>query len=455
MWFVPKKHQATTVSRLLRNNECTVLAKPGTGKTTIALSLIKILMEQTLIIAPLQTVLTTWPDEIDKWAQFRALDYGIAHGKHREDAFGAMITLMNPEGLAWLIKSPSIIKNKKMLICDEGTLFKTWMTERSKRLRKLLSVFERRYVLTGTPVPSNLLDWFSQQFISDGGKSFGKTIGPFKAKYFYLGGYKQTEWVPFKESSQKLAVLAKDHCVLAENADIKLPGIHIVDIEVSLDKRTRAIYDELRKKLRVVISGEKYVARDLRDSYGMLRQIAAGSIYKKQRCKDGKKLQREWEVLHSRKANKVREILADINSPTCVIYRYDFEITALRKVLKGLRVAELNGKTPVKDRAKIKDNWNAKKYDALLVQPQCIAHGLNMQVGGNHMIHCTLTDRAELYEQINQRMNRMDAKKAVIIYRVLVSDTVETKIVVEKLRRRAKTQRLMLEHCKAAQDESI
>jgi hypothetical protein len=52
-----------------------------------------------------------------------------------------------------------------VLVVDESTKFKNWSAMRTKALRKLVSRFERRYILTGTPMPRSLQDLFGKMYI--------------------------------------------------------------------------------------------------------------------------------------------------------------------------------------------------------------------------------------------------------------------------------------------------
>jgi superfamily II DNA or RNA helicase len=453
-FFIPREHQSKACRVLIDNPQCALFSLPGTGKTTIALSVIKILKLKPMIVAPLQVALTSWPEEIERWAQFSALDYGIAHGKSREGAFTHDVTIINPEGLRWLDDRQHLLASKDSLFVDESTPFKTWGSKRTKYIKRILGYFKRRHIMTGTPVPRNVLDWFSQQYIVDEGKSFGTEITKFRKKYFYPTGYENRDWAPFEKTPERMAHMAEGRFHVAENGDIKMPGVHIIDIDISLNGDARKVYDGMAKKMVSVVKkrfkkGAKLTskeANDETDKYGKLRQIASGALYDDTIASRGNS--RRYTVIHTLKFDRVVSIINEIGERVVVLNNFVFEAAELRKRLKGLSVGELNGSTPIKDRASIKKKWNDGKLDVLIIHPKSGAHGLNLQHGGHHMIWMSLTDSAELYEQANARMNRMDANERVIIYRLIVKNSVEKNVIVRRLDERISTQKALIDYCK-------
>lgn len=440
-------HQKEAVLALVRNPECALLALPGSGKTSIALSILKITKSNALIVAPLATAINSWPGEIQKWIQFSGMDFAIAHGKRFEEAFNHQITIINPEGIKKLFENQKLLKNKDTLIVDESTFFKAWSSKRTKMIRKLAPLFKRRHIMTGTPVPKTLLAWFSQQYIVDLGKSFGDKITHFQNKYFHKGGFKDYEWRPNEGASEKMAELAKGRFHLAENLSYKTPGLHFIDVKVSLPDQAKKIYEEMRKKLTAEAGKSQVTAIDLRQKYMKLRQISAGGLYAENEDDGG----RQFEFIHKAKIEKLEEIIEEYAAPVIIGYIYDFELAMLKETFKSKKCAEINGHVSVKQKEKAQKDWNAGKLDLLFVHPKSGGHGLNLQYGGRCIVYLSLPDDPELYGQFNARIDRLDSKSVGYIYRILVSGTVETDVVLPRLLERGRVQDLLLEHCKQTQ----
>jgi len=439
-------HQAKAIRFLLDNPECALFALPGSGKTSIALSVIKITKAKALVIAPLATAITSWPEEIQKWAQFSGMDFAIAHGKDKAAAFEHQVTIINPEGVKWLFNYPELLRKKDTLVVDESTFFKTWSSKRTKVIRKLASLFRRRHIMTGTPVPKTLLAWFSQQYIVDLGKSFGDKITHFQKKYFYLGGFKNYEWLPHKDTSEKMAELAKGRFHVAENLSYKTPGSHFIDIKVVLPDRAKTIYKQMAKEFTVETEKGEITAIDARQKFGKLRQIAAGSLYAED--EDGRRVER----IHTAKIDRLKQIAEEYARPMVVGYIYDFELEMLREAFKGKKYAEINGKVSETAKKKAQKDWEDGKLEFLFVHPKSGGHGLNLQHGGRCLVHLSLPDDPEQYTQFNARIDRLGAESIGLIYRILAEGTVETAVVLPRLLQRGETQKLLIEHCKQAQE---
>ena len=86
-----------------------LFADPGLGKTLMTLMQIKTLRDlkeirRVLVVAPLRPVYSVWPKEIEKWNY--DFSYSILHGpsKVKRLSKDADLHIINPEGLAWLVK---------------------------------------------------------------------------------------------------------------------------------------------------------------------------------------------------------------------------------------------------------------------------------------------------------------------------------------------------------------
>lgn len=100
-----------------------------------------------------------------------------------------------------------------------------------------------------------------------------------------------------------------------------------------------------------------------------------------------------------------------------MFYSYRHDLDRLQAVLKpaGLQVRILNNDQDAVD-------WNAGKIDVLLTNPASSAYGLNLQVGGHHIIWFGLPWSLELYQQANARLWRQGQPEPVIIHRLIVED---------------------------------
>src|ERR1700690_1747540 len=176
--WTPRKEQLKAVKHLLKRCEAGIFGEPGVGKTSIFLAAIKILLKnklarRILIIAPLRVCYQVWPAEIQEWSDFNELTCHVLHGKGKNDFAldqDCQIFIMNPDGLPWLMQGNRFKRlGADVLVIDESSKFKGWMTLRMKLLKPKLASFKCRWIGTGSPAPKSYIDLFPQIYICDRG----------------------------------------------------------------------------------------------------------------------------------------------------------------------------------------------------------------------------------------------------------------------------------------------
>ncbi len=423
----PHDYQKKAIKFLLKNSYGGLFLCPGLGKTGISLAAIKILLkekliERALIIAPLRVCYSVWPKEAKKWSAFNGLRTSILHGKDKEKNLEkeADIYIINPEGLQWLLGHKTFKKKFKgtALFIDESSKFKHTNTKRFKLLRRYLPQFARRYVLTGSPAPNGLLDLFGQIYIIDLGASLGQYVTHYRSKYFYPTGYGGYEW-KLQEGAAKLIHAAVKPLTLRLAAEdyLELPKLIINDIYVDLDEKSREIYDEMEEDLISAIKRKEIVASSAAVASNKCSQIANGGIYDENK---------KAHFVHGLKAEVVEELVGELNgSPALIAYEFSHDLDRLRLVL-GKDVPYIGGGVSPKRAADLEVRWNRGELPVLLGQPASIAHGLNIQEAGNHVIWHSLTWNFEFYDQFIKRVLRQgNLHSKVYVHRIIVRNSVD------------------------------
>lgn len=438
----PHDYQKRAIKFLLQNSCAALFLDPGLGKTGISLAALKIflkekLLECALIIAPLRVCHSVWPKEGKKWIDFGGLRIVVLHGKAKEKLLDteADIYLINPEGLPWLLKHPKFKKKfrNQALFIDESSKFKHTNTQRFKLLRPFLAMFARRYILTGSPAPNGLLDLFGQIFILDLGASLGAYITHFRSKYFFPTGFGGYTWKLQKGADKIIQDRIRPLVLRLDAADyLKLPELIINDIYIDLDENSRAIYDEMEEDLAAAIERKEVVASSAAVASGKCSQIANGGIYDA----DGKA-----HFIHDIKAQVVDELVSELNgSPALVAYEYGHDLVRL-KALLGADTPHIGGGVSTKRSTEIEEHWNQGELPVLLGQPQSIAHGLNLQQAGNHVIWHSLTWNFEDYDQFIRRVLRQgNTHNKVFVHRIIARDTTD-ELKIMALNQKFRTQK--------------
>jgi SNF2 family DNA or RNA helicase len=429
--YTPHDYQTHALGWLLRRvvvdhaQGSGLFLDPGLGKTVITLTWLQHLREmqlakRALVIAPLRVCYSVWPAEIAKWNHID-LSCAIVHGNPKQRAAainaGADVSVINPEGIPWLVRHPSWVQQFDTLIVDESSKFKNWGAKRTRALRKMLPGFRNRLILTGTPAPNNLQDLFAQIFITDLGDSLGRNITQFRNRWFYRGGYQGYEWIPFTHAQEEIEKKIQ-YLVLRMSAEdhLDLPELLINDIWVDLPEDLLAQYKKLERELFTLLeSGDQLTPANAGAKYNLCRQYANGGVYV-----DGTP-----QPVHRAKVDAVLDLIGELQGkPVLICTQYRHDVARLRTVLPKLPV--IDGSTSGSESTKLIGQWNAGKLPLLAVQPQSMSHGINMQSGpGRDMIWLGLTDNLETYLQMIARLYRQGVSGQVRIHRILANGTVD------------------------------
>lgn len=437
----PHGYQKKAIKFMLLNSSAGLFLDPGLGKTSTTLAALKVLKKdglatKILIVAPLRVCYSVWPKEIEKWTDFAGFKHTILHGKNKERDLEKDydIYLINPEGLRWLLSVKNFSKlGFNVLVIDESSKFKATDTQRFKLLRKILPTFDRRYILTGSPAPNSLLDLFGQIYILDLGRSLGKFITHYRNEYFYPSGYGGYEWKPKPNADKEIQKRIRPLVLRMDAEDyLELPKLIVNEIEVELSEHARAVYSEMEDELIAGIDAGVIVAANAAVASGKCSQIANGGLYDA----EGKA-----HFIHDEKAQAVLEIVEELNGTPCLVaYEYGHDLARLQKVL-GKDVPYIGGGVSTKRAAEIETAWNKGELPVLLGQPQSIAHGLNLQNAGNHVVWHSLTWNFENYDQFIRRVRRQGSQHSkVFVHHITAKDTVD-KFKLFALNRKFRTQK--------------
>lgn len=390
----------------------------------------------TLIVAPLRVCYSVWPAEIAKWSNFSDLTVQILHGKDKQKNLRkeADIYLINPEGLNWLYTTKEFKSGMfTTLVIDESSKFKAPNSQRFKNLKKVLKTFNRRYILTGSPSPNSLMDLFSQIFILDMGASLGQYITHYRNKYFYSTGYGGYEWRLQEGAEEKIQEAIKPLVLRLDAEDlIDLPDLIVNPVYVQLEGEARQAYKEMQDELILAIEEGDIVAVNAAVASGKCSQIANGGIYDEEK---------NIHHIHTYKVEAVKEIIDELNgTPALVAYEYGHDLERLKKVL-GKNTPHIGGGVSTKTSSKIADAWNAGEIPVLLGQPASMAHGLNLQNAGNHVIWHSIPWNFENYDQFNRRIRRQGSDyDKVFVHHIIAKGTVD-ELKIHALNRKFRTQK--------------
>lgn len=429
-------YQERAIEFWLRNPSTFCMIDLGMGKTAIALKGIERLKSSALVVGPLQPILNTWPEEIEKWTP--NLSYSILHGKSKDIRFHRKVNiqLLNYEGLKWyfgkcLQHSSQLFK--KIFVLDESSMCKDPNTIRFDLLNRLQPMFlPHRLLLSATPVGNHLKNLWTQSYLLDNGARLGESYSKFMTKYFVETGAPHYRTIVKPKTKKQLFTALSDLTVRLKADDyLDMPKLIFNDVVDVLPPRLQKEYVDFEEDFVYYFSdNEMAIGRSEKVMVNKLRQFISGALY----LEDG-----GYREVHRKKIDMLEQLVDSLQGAPCLIgINFRFEYDLIRKILPQAPV--VYGGVPLITRADIKANWNKGNIPALVCNPNSMGHGLNLQFGGHHVIWYSLPWSWEHYDQLNGRLNRQGQPSPVVnVHHIILKNTIDM-TVRDVLQRREHTE---------------
>lgn len=422
----------------------------GLGKTVCVLSAIKKLRDDfaifgVLVFAPLRVCTLTWPDEVKKWDHLRDLDLVVVRGSNAERlkilSEPHDIYVINYDQMQWMVEWIVACREDlpfDMLVFDESSKLKSSKSKRFKTLKPVAtsSLFKRVVEMTGTPMPEQYENLWSQYFLLDKGERLMSYISHFRSRWM-----EQNPWNRFERKMRKGAAKEIEQRIadvtLALRAEdwLELKKVVVNDIEIEIPASARKIYNEVETEMVTLIDDEEVVAGSAALVGEKCRQVAAGAMYV------GEEEKRRVVHLHSAKMDALADIIEESEEPLLVAFWYRWEMDEFKK--RWPKAPILGSGISDKTARKIVADWNEKKVPVLFMHPQSVGHGINLQAGGHTLLFTVMPWSGEAYDQTIHRLQRLGQAKPVIVHRLIVKDSVDEDVAKALLRKDFNQQSLL------------
>jgi len=402
----------------------------GTGKTRAWLEVLlhrkKLLGGKALVLAPKTIMQNAWADDIKKFAP--ELSYVVAYATNRQAAFeqDVDVYITNHDAVKWLLKNEKLLKDRGFhsIIIDESTAFKHRTSQRSKALAKLVSRFDYRTNLTGTPNPNGLLDLWHQVFVLDGGERLGDNYFRFRNAVCtptQVGPSAQhIKWGDKAEMIPAVAGLIEDisiRHVFEECTDI--PENHVYTIPFELAPKHRRAYEILKEHALLELADGGISPFNASVVANKLLQMASGAVYDDEGV---------VQLYSSDRYELVMDLVAQRDQ--CVVaFNWTHQRDNLIELAerRDVRYAVIDGTINIKARERAVNMFQAGMLDVIFAHPASAAHGLTL-TRGTSTIWTSPVYNAEHYVQFNKRIYRIGQKEKTETLIVIAKDTIDVDV---------------------------
>ncbi|MFD8720022.1 SNF2-related protein [Streptomyces sp. NPDC059629] len=395
----------------------------GLGKTitVIALHLKRARREPTLVVCP-ASLLGNWQREIARFAP--GVPVRRFHGPDRTlDGLDSGFVLTTYGTMrataARLAEQPW-----GMVVADEAQHVKNPYSATAKALRTIPS--PARVALTGTPVENNLSElWALLDWTTPG------LLGPLKS--FRARHARAVENGEDEEAVSRLARLVRPFLLRRKKSDPgivpELPPKTETDHPVPLTREQAALYEAVVRESLLAIETADGIARRglVLKLLGALKQICDHpGLYLKEESRV------EGLAARSGKLTLLDELLDTVLAEDGSALVFTQYVGMARMITAHLQaravpVDLLHGGTPVPERERMVDRFQAGATPVLVLSLKAAGTGLNLTRAG-HVVHFDRWWNPAVEEQATDRAYRIGQTQPVQVHRLVTEGTVEDRI---------------------------
>lgn len=423
--FPPFEHQKETASFLTLHKRAFCFSEQGTGKSAAVAWATDYLMRigmirRVLIVCPVSVMDAAWRADLFRTAMHRRVE--IAHGtvKKRVEVIqsDAEYVIINYDGLH------TVADHLKrggfdLVVCDEGNAIKNVKTRRWKSLREVVGADKWLWILTGTPAAQSPVDAYGlAKLVNPDGVP--KYVSAFRD--LTMMRLTQFKWTPRLEAKRIVHEALQPAIRFTKEQCLDLPEMVYIDREVEMTAMQKKGYDELRKRMVLMIEDDEAVgAVNAGVLMNKLLQLASGAVLTEKGNVAVFDISNRYDVL--------KEIIEGTENKVIVFIHYRAAIDLLREYLRkdGYTVGVIDGSVSATERASLISAFQTQPDPKiLLIQPQAAAHGVTL-TAADTIVWWAPIPSVEMYLQGNARMHRAGQTKSTSVFH-LYGSPVERRI---------------------------
>lgn len=396
----------------------------GLGKTLQMITLIKSMQQKgqkSIIVCPTSLILN-WRNELSRWAP--ELNVACIFGNVAERE--RMIDSMNSYDI--LVTSYELLRNDISLyvrteflfaVIDEGQFIKNYNTQNARSVKMLKSKY--RFAISGTPIENNLSElWSIFDFVMP--------------KYLHsYSRFKQEFEIPIiRENSadalSKLHSLVKPFILrrLKTNVLKELPDKMESVLEATLEGSQKDVYHANLALVRQSLSASA--------GAGAANKITILSMLTKLRqvCCGPELIYQDYTGNNAKLDLCLELIETSIEGGHKVLLFSQFtsmmDIIEERLIQRGIKFYDLRGDTPKLERMRLIERFNTDTTPLFMLSLKSGGTGLNL-TGADVVIHYDPWWNLSVQNQATDRAHRIGQNKVVQVYKLILADTIEERIL--------------------------
>ena len=422
---------------------------PGTGKTRPAIGAFVERRQaggkKALVLAPKSILQPAWGQDISKF--FPGTSYICAYSTNRQKAFemDVDIYITNHDAVTWMVKKGNLPNDFwdqfDTIIIDESTAYKNPKAKRSKAVAKLCTQFEFRTIMTGTPNPNSVTEFWHQVKLLDDGESLGTSFWKFRSVVCepqQVGpSINHIKWKD-KPGAEHVVYDLIEHMTIRHAYD----DCHDSDfgdpykVFYDLTRNERKKYDDMVDiAIAMLDDGTLLAPTQASTVHQKLMQMASGAVYKG----DG-----TYSLINDGRYELIMDLIEARQQ--CVVgflWRHQREELVKAAKKRKITYGVIDGAVKDAERTKAVTDFQSGAIRVMFAHPQSAGHGLTL-TAGTTTIWSSPTYNSEHFTQFNARINRAGQDKHTETILVCARNTID-ELVYDRLDDKLDSMQLLLD----------
>lgn len=408
-----------------------IFHEQGLGKTKIAIDLLLYWLQctsiDTVMVVTKKQLVANWVREFQTHTTIKPAvlnanhsdNYRVFCGPYRIVVTNFETLVSEKEQCVLYLRTRNVA-----IIIDESAKLKNPAAKLTKTYFELSPLFQKRVIMTGTPVANRPYDIWAQIFFLDQGKSLGDSFNEFKKETDLSNKLANDDELQreFENHVSKIFEKIKPFSVreTKKSGIIELPDKVYIQELVEFTKDQLEVYEQIRSELRIEVikNGEQILDDSSAIVKRLLRLVQVAS---------NPRLVDESFCGQSAKEIKLDDLIAEItkSGEKAIIWsNFTENIDYFCKKYSNIGAARIHGKMSMDERNRSVERFRTEDCKLLFATPASAKEGLTLTMA-NHVIFYDRGFSLDDYLQAQDRIHRISQTKTCYIHNIIMSDSID------------------------------
>lgn len=320
-----------------------------------------------------------------------------------------------------------VVQNHRLgMGVDEAHLIKSHKANRSRNVDALGAYAKYKGIMTGTPVPKDILDLYMQMHFLDPDILGHPSFFSFKLTHAVLGGFNGKEILSFRDTDKIMKDIDPYTFRMYRSDVVDLPPLTRRAAIVHLTPDMKKAYATMKRERMIELKDQRITAPVVISMYTRLRGLSSGYIYD-----DEKNIQWIEDPEKTPKAKELKSIFENTREQMIIWVSNHAEIQAVEKTL-GKNVVSFHGKKTTTEREEALADFKAGKYQAIVATVASMQTGLTLTEATLEIFYSLPLSYSD-FIQAEARAYRIGQDKKVLVLMMVTEGTIDMDILAALL----------------------